>query len=215
MPTHRRAQIIVHLVAILPLTWLVAAYFTGNLTVNPIQTATQRSGDTAVILLLLTLACTPLHTIFNLPVLMKLRRTLGLYTFFYAALHGLIYIAWDYTWDFRLIIDSFKGKPYLIAGLTTFLLLLPLAITSSRWWMRRLGRTWKRLHRLVYLAAIAAALHLTWAVKGDLRTLSGDIWKPLLAWFVLILLLTARIQPVVNSLQSLRHNKSLPESKIK
>jgi methionine sulfoxide reductase heme-binding subunit len=203
-----RLQIATHILAPMPLVILVIAYFTGNLTINPIQTATQRSGDIAIVMLLLTLACTPIHTIFNIPGLLKLRRPLGLYTFFYASLHMLTYTGWDYGFNFNLIASEFSEKRYLIVGFTALSLLIPLALTSHNWWKKKLGKTWKKLHRLIYLAAGLVVLHVSWAVKGDLLTLQGDIWKPLAAGIVLSLLLAARIPPLRKSLSKLRYRKA-------
>ena len=198
-------HIVTHILALIPLLLLVIAYFTDNLTINPIQTATQRSGDIAIVMLFVSLACTPTHTIFNIPVLLKLRRPLGLYAFFYASLHMLTYTGWDYGFNFNLIASEFSEKRYLIVGVTALSLLTLLALTSHNWWKKKLGKTWKKLHRLVYLAAGLVVLHVAWAVKGDLFTLQGDIWKPLASGIVLFLLLAARIPPLRKSLSKFRH----------
>lgn len=202
-----RLQMLTHVLCWLPLAALVAAYLTGNLTVNPIQAATQRSGDIALVILILSLAMTPLHTIFNLPKLLSLRRPLGLYAFFYATLHMLTYTGWDYSFDFPQIYASIAEKPYLIFGLLALALLTPLAITSHRWWQKKLNKAWKRLHRLVYLTAGLAVLHLAWVVKGDVFRLQGDIWKPLAAGIALALLLMARIPPVRAALAGIRRKR--------
>jgi sulfoxide reductase heme-binding subunit YedZ len=199
-------QMLTHILCWLPLIILTTAYFTNNLTINPIQAATQRSGDIAIIILLASLAMTPLHTLFNLPQLLKLRRPLGLYAFFYAALHMLTYTGWDYRFDFNLIYASIADKPYILIGLAAMSLLTPLALTSHRWWQKTLGKLWKRLHQLVYLTAILAVIHLAMAVKGDFLRLQGDIWKPLAATVVLALLLIVRIPPLKQIL-SARHRK--------
>ena len=202
-----RLQYLTHILCWLPLFVLAAAYFTDNLTINPIQAATQRSGDIAIIILLASLAMTPLHILFNLPQLLKLRRPLGLYAFFYAALHMLTYTGWDYQFDFDLILTSIADKPYILIGLAALSLLTPLALTSHRWWQKRLGKLWKRLHQLVYLIAILAVIHLAMAVKGDFLRLQGDIWKPLAATLTLSLMLVVRIPPLRRTL-STRHRKA-------
>lgn len=190
----------------LPLVILVTAYLTDNLTINPIQAATQRSGDIAIITLLASLAMTPLHILFNLPQLLKLRRPLGLYAFFYATLHMLTYTGWDYQFDFNLIVASIADKPYLIVGLLALSLLTPLALTSHRWWQKTLGKAWKRIHQLVYGIAVLAVIHLAMAVKGDFLRLQGDIWKPLAASLVLSLLLIVRI-PHLRRVLTARHRR--------
>ena len=206
MKNWSRLQLLTHILCWLPLFVLAAAYFTNNLTINPIQAATQRSGDIAIIILLASLAMTPLHILFNLPQLLKLRRPLGLYAFFYAALHMLTYTGWDYQFDFNLIFASIADKPYILIGLAALCLLTPLALTSHRWWQKRLGKLWKRLHQLVYLTAVLAVIHLAMAVKGDFLRLQGDIWKPLAATLVLSLLLVVRIPPLRRAF-SVRHRK--------
>lgn len=187
-----------------PLLMLIAAYLTDNLTINPIQTAMQRSGDIALVMLLASLACTPINTLFHAPQVIGLRRPLGLMAFFYASLHLLIYTGWDYQFDFPQLRDSINDKPYLLAGIAAMLLLIPLAITSHDWWKKKLRKNWKRLHRLIYLAAGVAVLHLAWAVKGNVSSLQGDIWKPLAAIFMLTIFMMARITPIRRALVRLR-----------
>ncbi|GAP09867.1 predicted membrane protein [Bellilinea caldifistulae] len=206
MKNWSRLQWLTHILCWLPLMVLTAAYFTNNLTINPIQAATQRSGDIAILILLASLTMTPLHILFNLPQLLKLRRPLGLYAFFYAALHMLTYTGWDYQFDFNLIYASIADKPYILIGLAAISLLTPLALTSHRWWQKTLGKIWKRLHQLVYLTAVLAVVHLAMAVKGDFLRLQGDIWKPLAATVVLAVLLIVRIPPLRRAL-SARHRR--------
>lgn len=198
-------QKIVHVLAWLPLLALLIAYFSDNLTVNPVQAAQQRTGDIAIILLLLSLACTPLNTLFGLPRLLKLRRPLGLYAFFYAGLHLLIYAGWDYGFDFVRASATLAEKRYLLAGLAALFILSLLALTSHNFWKVKMGRRWKKLHRLVYLAAGLVVLHVAWAIKGDVTRLRGDIWKPLAAGLVLALFLLARVPSVRKFLSGLRH----------
>ena len=201
-------QIVVHILGWMPLAVLIAAYFTDNLTVNPIQTASQRTGDIAIIMLLLSLACTPLNTIFGWSQLLKLRRPLGLYAFFYASLHLLIYTGWDYGFNFQQASATLSEKRYLIAGLGGLILLIPLAFTSSKKWMKRLGTAWKKLHRLVYLAAGLVVLHLAWVIKGNVTRLTGDIWKPLAAGLFLTIFLLVRIPGVRKIFVKLRRRKA-------
>lgn len=179
-------QIFVHLAALTPLAWLVLDYLTDNLTFNPIQAVTLRTGRYAIILLVLSLACTPINTIFGFRQAIKARRALGLYTFMYASIHFLIFLGVDYRFDFGLIFEEIVNKRYIIAGFTAGLILLLLAITSTRGWMKRLGIRWKQLHKLVYIAGFLAVTHYIWVVKSDYRL-------PLAIGVVLILLLITRI----------------------
>lgn len=197
-------QIAAHIGALLPLAWLVIDYLAGNLTVNPIQAATQRTGDYALVLLLLSLAVTPLITLTGYNPVQKIRRPLGLYAFLYAAIHFYLFIGVDYGFNLAFLLADIAQKRFIFVGLAALLLLIPLAFTSYRYWQKRLGKNWKRLHRLVYLAAILVVTHVAWAVKGDLFTLQGDIWKPLLAGSVLALLLLARIPGIRRRLANLR-----------
>jgi sulfoxide reductase heme-binding subunit YedZ len=183
----------VHLAAWVPLIVLVVDALNDNLTVNPIQAATQRTGDTAIILLALSLACTPISTYLGWKDAIKLRRALGLYAFMYAAIHLVLFMIVDFGLQFDLIVREFVEKRYLWVGLPAFIILVALAATSFRWAMRRMGRNWKRLHRLIYLGAILVVLHLAFVIKGDLFTLSGDVWKPLVAAIVIGILLIARL----------------------
>jgi sulfoxide reductase heme-binding subunit YedZ len=183
----------VHLAAWVPLIALTVDALNDNLTVNPIQAATQRTGDTAIILLGLSLACTPISTYLGWRDAAKLRRALGLYAFLYAAIHFVLFVIVDFGLQLDLIVREFVEKRYLWVGLPAFIILSALAATSFRWAMRRLGKNWKRLHRLIYLGAILVVLHLAFVIKGDLFTLSGDVWKPLVAAIAIGILLIARL----------------------
>lgn len=182
-------QILVILAGIIPLAWLLFDFFTNNLTVNPIQAATLRTGKYALIFLVLSLACTPLNTVFHFRQALKVRRVLGLYAFFYAAIHFLIFIGVDYGFDPVLLREAIFEKRFALIGFSAFLILLPLAITSTKGWMKRLGKNWLRLHRLVYLAALLVIVHYVWLVKSDIRV-------PLLYGAAVIILLILRI-PVI------------------
>jgi methionine sulfoxide reductase heme-binding subunit len=183
----------VHLAAWVPLIVLIVDALNDNLTVNPIQAATQRTGDTAIILLILSLACTPISTYLGWKDAVKLRRALGLYAFMYAAIHFVLFAIVDFGLQLDLILREFVEKRYLWVGLPAFIILVVLAATSFRWMMKRLGKNWKRLHRLIYLGAILVVLHLAFVIKGDLFTLSGDVWKPLVAAITIGILLIVRL----------------------
>jgi sulfoxide reductase heme-binding subunit YedZ len=147
-------------------------------------------------MLVLALACTPMNTLFHFRPALKARRTFGLYVFFYAFLHVSIFVVLDYGFDLRLMVDTIAEKRYILAGLSAFLIILPLAITSFDWWKKRLGKNWKRLHRLVYLAALLVVLHYTWLVKSDIRV-------PLLYGLGIVILLVLRIPAVRRKLANL------------
>jgi sulfoxide reductase heme-binding subunit YedZ len=201
-------QTSVHILGWLPLAWIVYAFFSGGLSVNPIQEVEQRLGRIAVYFLIASLSCTPLYTLSGWREPLKRRRTLGLYCFMYASLHVLAFTGLDYGFNLQLISGIVLKKPYAILGLTTFILLLPLAVTSFRWWQNKLGQKWTNLHRLVYLAGILDILHYTWAKKGSLLTLSGDILRPLLWGLLLVLLLVFRLPPVRRWVIKLRLSSS-------
>lgn len=168
---------------------LVWDYWTFQLSADPIREATLRTGQSALTLLILSLACTPLNIIFGWKQLLPLRRTLGLYAFLYATLHGLIFVGLDYWFDLHLIVEAIFQKPYALAGLTGFLMMVPLALTSNRWSVQKLGNTWKSLHRLAYLAAMVAVVHFAWLVK------QAYTW-PLVCAAALAVLLVIRVRPV-------------------
>lgn len=189
-------QVVVHVAAWIPLLVLIFDFSTGNLTFNPIQAATQRTGDIAIILLILSLACTPVHILFRYSPALRVRRALGLYAYMYAGIHLFIYAGLDYRFDLSLIGQSIIEKRFIVVGSLAFLILSALALTSFRWWKVRLRKNWKQLHRFVYLANLLVVLHFAWAVKGDIFRLQGDIMRPLLAGLVVAILLALRIPAI-------------------
>ncbi|HET9913998.1 MAG TPA: protein-methionine-sulfoxide reductase heme-binding subunit MsrQ [Anaerolineales bacterium] len=197
-------QIAIHIYAWSGLVRLIIDAFTGNLTANPIQALEQRTGRHAITLLVLSLACTPLNSLFGWRELLKRRRTLGLYAFLYATLHVIIFVDLDYGLAWSLIIQNILEKQYIVFGALTFLLLIPLAFTSFDIWKKRLGKNWKRLHQLVYFIAPIAVLHYALGKKGDFFGLQGEIIRPLIYAVIVILLLVMRIPPVRKALASLR-----------
>jgi sulfoxide reductase heme-binding subunit YedZ len=190
-------QILAHIAALLPLAGLLWTYWQGRFIIDPVREITTRTGKIALVLLILSLACTPAHTIFGLKQVRRLRRPLGLYASMYAGLHFLIFVGLDYGFDLELITLDILDQRYVLVGFAAGLLLLPLAITSTRGWQKRLGKNWKRLHRLVYLAAILAIVHFAWLVK--------DIREPLPYGAVLALLLIVRIPGVGRAASSVRY----------
>ncbi len=178
--------VLAHTGALLPLVVLVWDVARGNLSVNPIQDITFRTGKFALLMLMLSLACTPVNTVTGFRPALRMRKWFGLYAFLYAALHFLVFSVLDFGLDLGLIQREIVEKRYILAGLAALLILLPLAITSTRGWQRRLGRTWKRLHRFAYLAGALVILHYVWLVKADVR-------EPLLWGGALAVLLILRI----------------------
>lgn len=143
--------------------------FTNNLTANPIEYITDTTGVTALTFLTLSLTVTPLRRLTGRNELIKLRRLLGLFAFFYACLHLSTWVILDWFFDFESMVSDIVERPFITLGMTTFLLLLPLALTSTTGMIRRLGKRWKVIHRLVYVAAITAVVHFWWVVKADFR----------------------------------------------
>lgn len=155
--------------AALPALWLGLRAARGDLGANPIETVTHFTGDWTLRFLLLTLAVTPLRRLAGWNWLISWRRLLGLSAFFYGSLHFLTWVGVDHFFDWSAITQDVVKRPYVTAGFTAFLCMLPLAVTSTRGWIRRLGKRWTQLHRLAYLAAIAGAVHYYWLVKADVR----------------------------------------------
>jgi len=197
-------QIAMHLYAWSVIVRLLIEFASGTLSVNPIQELEQRTGRHAITLLVLSLACTPLNTIFGWRELLKRRRALGLYAFMYATVHVIIFVDLDYGLAWSLILRTVFDKPYILVGMTSFLLLIPLALTSFDIWKVRLGKNWKRLHQVVYFIAPLVILHYAMSKKGNILTLQGDIVRPFIYGLVLLLLLTFRIKPIRTFLASLR-----------
>ena len=154
--------------SLLPLIWLGWLGWQDQLGANPVETMSHRTGDWSLRFLLLTLAVTPLRRLTGWNWLQKFRRMLGLFAFFYVCLHFGVYLIFDQFFDFSSIIEDVAKRPYITVGFTGWLLLIPLAVTSTSGMMKRLGRNWQRLHRLVYLIGVLGVLHYLWLVKADL-----------------------------------------------
>ena len=203
-------QVAIHIYGWSALVRLIIDFFNHNLTANPIQAMEQRTGRHAITLLVLSLACSPLNNIFGWRELLKRRRTLGLYAFMYATIHVIIFIDLDYGLAWSLIIQTVLEKPYILVGMLTFLMLIPLAFTSFDIWKKRLGRNWKRLHQFIYLIAPLAVLHYAWGKKGDFFRLQGEIIRPLIYAVIVIIFLIMRIPRVRKALASLRNRILIP-----
>jgi methionine sulfoxide reductase heme-binding subunit len=177
----------VFLVCLVPLAVLVWRALTGNLGANPVEFIQHATGDWTLRFLIFTLSITPLRKLLKLPDLIRFRRMLGLFAFFYACLHFLTYLGPDQSFDLRAIWKDVAKRPFITVGFTAFVLLIPLALTSTAGWIRRLGgRRWQLLHRLIYISAICGVVHYYWLVKSAvLRPLTyGAIVAVLLLWRV-------------------------------
>ncbi|MCL5669583.1 MAG: protein-methionine-sulfoxide reductase heme-binding subunit MsrQ [Gammaproteobacteria bacterium] len=166
----RYVKPLVFAACLIPLAWLILLALTNQLGANPIEKFTRGLGDWALRLLLITLCVTPLRKLMGWNGLIKLRRMLGLFAFFYVCLHFLSYLVLDqfFAWD-EIVKDIIK-RPFITVGFIGFVLLIPLAITSTNNMVKRLGgERWRQLHRLVYLIGITGVLHYFWMVKADLR----------------------------------------------
>lgn len=192
---------ILFVLCLVPLGHLLVGVFLDTLGANPVETVTRSLGEWALRLLLLTLAITPLRRLSGWNWLLRLRRMLGLYSFFYACLHLLSYIVADQFFDWSAIWKDIIKRPFITVGFASFVLLVPLAVTSTNAMIKRLGgRRWLRLHQLVYGAAILGLLHFWWLVKKD-------ITEPVFYGSVLFGLLGARIYWKFHAIKSPVHHE--------
>ena len=176
---------VVFLLCLLPLATLGWRALHGELTANPIEFITHATGDWTLRFLVITLCVTPFRKILHVPELIRFRRMLGLFVFFYACLHFTTYIWLDKFFDLSEMWKDIAKRKYITVGFTAFLLLIPLAVTSTAGWIRRLGgKRWQMLHRLIYFSAILGVIHYYWLVKSAvIRPLTyGAIVAALLLW---------------------------------
>ena len=190
-------QVLVHAGALLPLAWILWNYTQGGFLVDPVREITTLTGRVSIILVVLTLACTPINTIFGFRQVLRVRRTLGLFAFLYVGLHFLTFVWLDYALDLPLIWEAIFDQRYVLAGFVSGSILLLLALTSTKGWQRRLGKRWKRLHRWVYLAGILAVVHYLWLAK--------DARDPLRYGVLVALLLALRIPPIRRTVSNARY----------
>ena len=183
---------------LLPLVRLVVLGFNGGLGANPIEFIARSTGTWTLVGLMVTLSVTPLRRLTGHAGLIRYRRMLGLFTFFYVCLHFVTYIWLDQFFDPAAIVRDIIKRPFITVGFAAFLLLIPLAATSTHAMIRRLGRRWQQLHRLVYAIAILGVVHYLWLVKKDLT-------EPLIYGVVLTLLLLMRLPWGVVLLQTIRN----------
>ena len=201
----RWIKLVLFLTCLVPLAWLLWKFFGAHPTdmttwgvglgANPIEAITHTTGDWTLRFLLITLAITPARKLLHVPALIKFRRMIGLFAFFYGCLHLTTYVWLDKFFNVHEMLADIAKRKFITVGLTALVLLIPLAVTSTAGWIRRLGgKRWQALHRLIYFSAIAGVIHYLWLVKADIR-------KPLEYGAVLAVLLGYRllawIQPVI------------------
>jgi len=183
----RSIKVFVFLACLAPVVWLLIAAATDNLSANPIKDITESTGIWTLRFLIITLCVTPLRKLTGWNEVIRYRRMLGLFAFFYGFLHFMTYVWLDQFFAFHdILLDVYK-RPFITAGFTGFVAMVPLAITSTKKWIVRLGgRQWQRLHRLAYLSALAGVIHYLWLVKADIQ-------RPVLYGMALSLLLGYRL----------------------
>jgi sulfoxide reductase heme-binding subunit YedZ len=183
--SNKWTKVPIFILCLVPLGVLVWRALTGNLGPNQVETLQHTTGDWTLRFLVITLCITPLRKLLKLPDLIRFRRMLGLFAFFYACLHFLTYLGPDQSFDLAAMWKDVYKRPFITVGFTAFVLLIPLALTSTAGWIRRLGgRRWQMLHRLIYISAICGVIHYYWLVKSAvLRPLTyGAIVAILLLW---------------------------------
>jgi len=207
----RWIKVVVFVAALAPLGWLLWGFFGSTpfdmttwgagLGANPIEKITHTTGDWTLRFLLITLSVTPVRKLLALPVLIRFRRMFGLYAFFYGTLHFLTYIWLDKFFHLQEMLADVAKRKFITVGFTAFVLLIPLALTSTAGWIRRLGgKRWQALHRLIYFSAVCGVIHYLWLVKADIRKpmIYGTILAVLLLYrFLAWVMAKARKRPVL------------------
>jgi sulfoxide reductase heme-binding subunit YedZ len=187
-------KVLLWLGALAPGAWLVAGVFLGWLGANPIERLTHVTGMTTLVLLLLSLTVTPVRRLSGWNPAIKLRRPLGLFAFFYATCHFSIWFVFDMVFNLTWMLEDVVERPYITVGFTAFLILIPLAVTSTKGWIRRLGKKWRVLHRGIYVAATLGVIHFYWLVKADTRL-------PVVLGACLLVLLALRVPGIAERLR--------------
>jgi sulfoxide reductase heme-binding subunit YedZ len=181
-------RVLLWIACLAPAAKLAWRAYQGDLTANPIELITLKTGFWALTFIMATLAVTPLRRITGWNRIIQLRRPLGLFAFFYTTLHFLTYVTLDQFFDFGAIVEDIAKRPYITVGFTAFVLMIPLAVTSTKGWIRRLGRRWLQVHRLIYVTAALGVLHFYWK-----KSSKNDVFEPLVFAAILALLLGARL----------------------
>jgi methionine sulfoxide reductase heme-binding subunit len=183
--TSKWTKVAVFLICLIPFTELVWRGLHNDLGANPVEFLQHATGDWTLRFLIFTLCITPFRKLFNLPDLIRFRRMLGLFAFFYVSLHFITYLGPDQQFDLAGMWKDVVKRPFITVGFTAFVLLIPLAITSTAGWIRRLGgKRWQMLHRSIYFAAVLGVIHYYWLVKSDVREplFYGALVAILLLW---------------------------------
>jgi sulfoxide reductase heme-binding subunit YedZ len=192
----RWLKVFVFLACLIPLGHLVWKGFRGMLGANPIEVITHSTGTWTLTFLMITLAVTPVRKLTGMAWLIRFRRMLGLFAFFYGCLHLMTYVWLDQFFDFPGMLKDIAKRPFITVGFAGFVLMLPLAITSTQGWIRRMGgKRWQMLHRLIYVSALAGVVHYYWLVKADVRV-------PLIFAAVLAILMSYRLAKYALNLRS-------------
>ncbi|HQT69329.1 MAG TPA: protein-methionine-sulfoxide reductase heme-binding subunit MsrQ [Thiobacillus sp.] len=199
----RNPKLWVFVICLVPLVRLIALGGSGGLGANPIEFITRSTGTWTLVGLILTLSITPLRRLSGRADLIRYRRMLGLFSFFYACLHFITYIWLDQFFDLGSVARDIVKRPFITVGFATFVLLIPLAATSTHAMMRRLGRRWQQLHRLVYPIALLAVVHYLWLVKKDLT-------EPLIYGVIVVVLLALRLPWGVSLIKAARGGGGSP-----
>ncbi|HEV1284145.1 MAG TPA: protein-methionine-sulfoxide reductase heme-binding subunit MsrQ [Bryobacteraceae bacterium] len=182
----RWTKVFVFALCLVPFLLLVRDWRNDALGPNPVEKITHTTGDWTIYLLLITLTVTPLRKLFKVPSLICFRRMLGLFAFFYGCLHLMTYVGLDQSFDWPALWKDVYKRPFVTAGFAAWLLMVPLALTSTAWSIRKLGgKRWQRLHRLIYFSALGGVIHYYWLVKSDVR-------RPLLYGAILLVLMLYR-----------------------
>jgi methionine sulfoxide reductase heme-binding subunit len=198
---------VLYLAALVPLAWLLFALLSGQVMGDQVKFMQHVTGDTVLTCLMLTLTITPLRRLTGWNEIIRVRRLIGLTAFWYACLHLTTYLVFDQSLSVSEIMKDIEKHPWVLVGFTAFLCLVPLAITSTNGWIRRLGgKRWQRLHRLVYVAAVAGVLHYLWLVKKDVSA-------PLTYGAVLVVLLASRLGLARDRIRTRRVPAAEPQAK--
>ncbi len=185
--TSKLTKVVVFAACLVPLALLVWSGLHDDLSADPVAFITHRTGDWTLRFLVITLAITPLRKVLHLPQLIRFRRMMGLFAFFYVFLHFTTWVWLDHSFAWSEMWKDVLKRPFITVGFTGFVLLIPLAITSTAGWIRRLGgKRWQLLHRLIYVIAVLGVIHYYWLVKSDVR-------KPLFYGFLVAILLVWRL----------------------
>jgi methionine sulfoxide reductase heme-binding subunit len=204
---HKFAKPLFFTICLLPFIWIIAGIVLGNLGANPVETITHQTGDWALRLLILTLVLTPLKNISGINQFIRFRRMAGLFVYFYAFLHFSIWFLADHGLDVISMYEDIIKRPYITLGFIAFSLLTPLALTSNRWSIGRLGKNWKVLHKLVYPILLLAVIHYLWLVKADYL-------EPVIYAVIALIVLAARLKPVTGFKNSGQSRAALLQSRV-